>query len=178
MHRPVIADLIRNPEGRQGDTGEQANTNQYPSPLMGEESKVRVTPTHVTDCTRTRKRKPTPKISHTHNPTKKRVCYTINVDVGTINTEPNQKTKILRLIAPLMLLNMPTIVTTEEEYICQSTSISYDNHTIKLISMAALRKQNKYEQSTKLKQNNTTTRHDIHRRKQPVSRPETTNRQT
>ena len=27
---PVIADLIRNPEGRQGDKGEQDNTNLRP----------------------------------------------------------------------------------------------------------------------------------------------------
>ena len=38
----VIADLIRNPEGR-GDAGETRQHNhQSPSPLMGEESKVRV----------------------------------------------------------------------------------------------------------------------------------------
>ena len=43
--RPVIADLIRNPEGRQCDAGENKTTptNRIPSPLMGEESKVRVT---------------------------------------------------------------------------------------------------------------------------------------
>ena len=35
--RPVIADLIRNLEGRQGDTGEQDKpTDRIPSPLMGE----------------------------------------------------------------------------------------------------------------------------------------------
>ena len=58
-HRHVIADLIRNPEGRTGRTGPSywlqgsihsaGHTNkptqppESPSPLMGEESKVRVT---------------------------------------------------------------------------------------------------------------------------------------
>ena len=43
----VIADLIRNPEGRQGDAGEQDNTNHrhlsHGRPSMA---------AHVTDCTR------------------------------------------------------------------------------------------------------------------------------
>ena len=39
QHRHVIADLIRNPEG-QGDTGEQDNTNQFPSPLMAEDQSL------------------------------------------------------------------------------------------------------------------------------------------
>ena len=39
QHRPVIADLIRNPEG-QGDTGEQAqNNHQIPLSLDGRGSK-------------------------------------------------------------------------------------------------------------------------------------------
>ena len=38
--RPVIADLIRNPEGWQGNNKSKPTT--FPSPLMGEESKVRV----------------------------------------------------------------------------------------------------------------------------------------
>ena len=37
----VIADLIRNPEVK-GVRGNNKTTNQSPSPLMGEESKVRV----------------------------------------------------------------------------------------------------------------------------------------
>ena len=39
---PVIADLIRNPEGRTGQTTRQHQPTESPSPLMGEESKVRV----------------------------------------------------------------------------------------------------------------------------------------
>ena len=59
QHRPVIADLIRNPEGRrrvavilalrQYPQGGRVTTRQHqppiPSPLMGEESKVRVNKT-------------------------------------------------------------------------------------------------------------------------------------
>ena len=35
MHRHVIADLIRNPEGWQGDTGEQAKTTTYRHSRVG-----------------------------------------------------------------------------------------------------------------------------------------------
>ena len=38
----VIADLIRNPEVRWTDRQQSKTTNRIPSPLMGEESKVRV----------------------------------------------------------------------------------------------------------------------------------------
>ena len=72
----VIADLIRNTEGRQGDTGEQDNTDRIPLFLDGRGSKpVPVpdtgaegeinTPTPVTDCTR-----PCSPTTHTLNETR------------------------------------------------------------------------------------------------------------
>ena len=44
-HCTVIADSIRNPEGR-GQGRQQDKPTNSPSPLMGEESKVRVTTMH------------------------------------------------------------------------------------------------------------------------------------
>ena len=68
QHRHVIADLIRNPEVR-GRAATRQNNNQSPSPLMGEESKVRVKQDKPTDTPCHSEQSEESKISEPYHPT-------------------------------------------------------------------------------------------------------------